>query len=216
MHFSVTFAARYTMPKVLIASAFAQAEINPDLLKPYWAKYILTLIKAAHQSKRQVKKSRAKRKKPVSMGGLHMLTRLAYFALGETDKLLVAVEADNTIPLQTEAYSRKIDHLQAENEWKRRRESVETEEVMPKKKMRGQLNGEPHKHDDQSEESSDKERGGDLSKHSDQEQQENNPSLSPPQPSPLHQVRPEFFCTTCNHGQRNSNERSGRFTSRNA
>ena len=52
----------------------------------------------------------------------------------------------------------------------RRRESGESEEVMPKKKMRRQLNGEPHRQDeDQLSESSDEDRGGDQSKHSDQE-----------------------------------------------
>lgn len=51
MHFNLTYVARYTMPKVIIANVFTKAEADPQMLKPNWAQYIFHTIKTNHSSK---------------------------------------------------------------------------------------------------------------------------------------------------------------------
>lgn len=72
-----------------------------------------------------------------------MLIRLIYFALGAIDQLPEATTDFEDIPTRPHAYSKKRQNIQKEKEWKRRRESLEKEaDVIPKKKMRGQVHKE--------------------------------------------------------------------------
>lgn len=70
--------------------------------------------------------------------------------LGAIDQLPEATKDFENIPTRPHAYSKKRENIQKKKEWKRRRESLEGEaEVVPKKKMRGQVQQEPAKQEEQ-------------------------------------------------------------------
>lgn len=64
---------------------------------------------------------------------------------GATTKLPTLKEDGDNISLLKHAFSRKYESIQGEKEWKRRRESGELNlEMLPKKNMRGHINGIRH------------------------------------------------------------------------
>ena len=123
-HFHITYPHRWTRPEKTLATEYSLRDAKGEGVKYDYTHYLLFEI---HKEKKSIEASRqstAKRKMPLYLGGVLMLTRIIYHALGAIEELPPPIEMPGEVTARH--YTRK---MQKDLPQKRKKTPPRTEET---------------------------------------------------------------------------------------
>ncbi len=91
-HFHMTYPHRWTKPKKVIATEYSLRDIRGKGVKYDYAHYLLFEFERGKKSIDVARASKAKRPQPIYLGGVLVLTRIVYHAMGALDRLPEPIE----------------------------------------------------------------------------------------------------------------------------
>ena len=105
-HFHMTYPHRWTTPEKTLSTEYSLRDVRGEGVKYDYAQYLLFEIHRGKKSLEVSRQSKAKRKMPLYFGGVLVLTRIVYHAMGVMDDLPPLVDMPEGVVARH--YTRKM------------------------------------------------------------------------------------------------------------
>ena len=88
----MTYPHRWSKPEKVLATEYSLRDVRGEGVKYDYAHYLLFEFERGRKSIDVARASKAKRPQPIYLGGVLVLTRIVYYAMGAIDRLPAPIE----------------------------------------------------------------------------------------------------------------------------